>query len=60
MTKQQKAKVVYQEKYNKGCTINKSEMKRLIDENLNKITMEIRERKKYSDNTEGIVIEVRY
>lgn len=60
MTKQQKTKVVYQEKYNKGCTINKSEMKRLIDENINTITMEIRERKKYSDNTEGIVIEVRY
>jgi len=60
MAKQVKTKVVYKENYNKGTIINKTEMKRLIDENFDKITMEIRQRTKYSDDTEGIVIEVRY
>jgi len=60
MAKQTIPKVVYQENYNKGSIINKNEMKRLIDENFDKIIMEIRQRTKYSDGTEGIVIEVRY
>ncbi len=60
MAKQAKTKVVYQENYNKGSIINKNEMKRLIDENFDKVVMEIRQRTKYSDDTEGIVIEVRY
>ena len=60
MAKQVKTKVVYQENYKKGSIINKSEMKRIIDENFDKITMEIKQRTKYSDDTDGIVIEVRY
>ena len=60
MAKQTKSKVEYQENYNKGTVVNKGEMKRLIDENFDKIVMEIRQRTRYSDDTEGIVIEVRY
>lgn len=57
---QKKASIVYQEKYIKGNVINKHEMLRLITENIDKITIEMRERTSYSDKTEGIVIEVRY
>jgi hypothetical protein len=46
-----KTMVMCQEKYRKGTIINKKEMKRLIDENFDKITMEMRERTKYSDGT---------
>jgi hypothetical protein len=60
MAKQNKTKVVYQESYNKGSIINKSEVKRLIEENFDKIVMEIKQRTKYSDDTEGIVVEIRY
>lgn len=60
MEKQTKTKVIYQENYNKGSIINKTEMKRFIDENFDKICMEIKQRTKYSDDTEGIVIEFRY
>lgn len=55
-----KATIVYQEKYYKGNVINKQEMLRLISENIDKITMEMRERTAYSDKTEEIVISVRY
>lgn len=58
MTK--KSKIVYQEKYNKGSVIDKHEVKRLLNENLDKIVIEIRERTIYSDDTEGIVIELRF
>jgi hypothetical protein len=56
----EKTKVTYQEKYKKGNVINKKEMLRLITENIDKITIEIRERTAYSDKTEEIVISVRY
>jgi hypothetical protein len=52
--------VTYQEKYKKGNMINKKEMLRLITENIDKITIEMRERTTYSDKTEEIVISVRY
>jgi len=55
-----KSKIVYQEKYKKGSVVNKHEVKRILDENLDKILVEIRERTKYSDNTEGIVVELRF
>jgi hypothetical protein len=55
-----KPKLVYQEKYKKGNVINKTEMLRLITENIDKITIEMRERTAYSDKTEEIVISVRY
>jgi hypothetical protein len=55
-----KVSIVYQEKYKKGNIINKDEMKRLINDNIDAIKMEMRERTKYSDGTEGITIEVRY
>lgn len=54
------AKQLIKEKFKKGVVVNKTEMKRLIDENFDKITMEIRERVRYSDDTEGITIEIRY
>lgn len=56
----EKTKVTYQEKYKKGNVINKKEMLRLITENIDKITIEMRERTAYSDKTEEIVISVRY
>lgn len=55
-----KTKVNHQEKYKKGNVINKNEMLRLITENIDKITIEMRERTAYSDNTEEIIISVRY
>lgn len=60
MAKEVKAKAIYQEKYKKGTMVDKNEVKRLIDENIDKITMEMKERSKYSDGTEGIVIEIRF
>lgn len=53
-------KIVYQEKYKKGSVVNKHEVKRILDENLDKIVVEIRERTKYSDDTEGLVVEIRF
>lgn len=58
--KKQKATINYQEKYGKGNVINKNEMLRLISENIDKITIEMRERTAYSDKTEEIVISVRF
>lgn len=55
-----KAKVILQEKYKKGVVVDKNEIKRMIDENIEKIVIEIRETLKYSDGTEGIVIEIRF
>lgn len=49
-----------QEKYKKGVNINKQEVLRLLTENLDKITLEIRERTAYSDNTEELIISIRY
>lgn len=56
----EKVTINYQEKYKKGNVINKKEMLRLITENIDKITIEMRERTAYSDKTEEIVISVRY
>jgi len=58
--KEEKTTIVYQEKYKKGVFLNKEEVKRMIDENIDKMSMEMRERKKYSDGTEGLVLEIRY
>ena len=55
-----KPKLIYQKKYKKGNVINKKEMLKLITENIDKITIEMRERTKYSDDTEEIIISVRY
>ncbi len=55
-----KAKLTYQEKYKKGNVVNKKEILRLITENIDKITIEMRERTAYSDKTEEMVISVRY
>jgi phage-related protein len=51
---------LYQEKYKKGTIVNKREILRMISENIDKITIEMRERTVYLDKQEGIVIEVRY
>ena len=58
--KEEKTVVTYQEKYKKGVFVNKEEVKRMIDDNIEKMTMEMKERKKYSDGTEGLVLEIRY
>ncbi len=55
-----KVTIIYQEKYKKGNVINKQEMLRVIKQNIDKITIEMRERTKYSDETEEMVISVRY
>lgn len=53
-----KPKIVYREKYYNGTVVNKSEIQRLINENIDKITMEIKERTKYQDGKETIVIKI--
>lgn len=53
-----KPKIVYREKYYNGTVVNKSEIQRLINENIDKITMEIKERTKYQDGKEIIVIKI--
>ena len=58
--KEEKTVITYQEKYKKGVFVNKEEVKRMIDDNIDKMTMEMKERKKYSDGTEGLVLEIRY
>jgi hypothetical protein len=60
MAKKDKTTIKYQEKYYKGTVIDKEEILRLISDNIDKITIEIRERTAYSDKTEEIVISVRY
>jgi hypothetical protein len=60
MEKKIKTKVIYQENYKAGIVIDKFELKRLIDENLHKIRMEIKQRTKYSDETEEIVVKIRF
>lgn len=55
-----KAKLTYQEKYKKGNVVNKREILRMITENIDKITIELRERTAYDDKTEEMVISVRY
>jgi hypothetical protein len=55
-----KPRVILQEKYKKGVVVDKNEIKRMVDENIEKIVVEIRETLKYSDGTEGIVIEIRF
>lgn len=53
-----KPKIVYREKYYNGTVVNKSEIQRLINENIDKITTEIKERTKYQDGKESIVIKI--
>ena len=53
-----KPKIVYREKYYNGTAVNKSEIQRLINENIDKITTEIKERTKYQDGKETIVIKI--
>lgn len=53
-----KPKIVYREKYYNGTVVNKSEIQRLINENIDKITTEIKERTKYQDGKEIIVIKI--
>lgn len=54
-----KNNIKYQENYIKGCYIDKKEIKRIIDENFDKIVIEIRQRTIYSDDKEGILIEIK-
>lgn len=60
MEKKIKAKVIYQENYKAGVAVDKFELKRLIDENLDEIQMEMKQRIKYSDGTEEIVVKIRF
>lgn len=53
-------KVLYRENYNKNTMINKTEMKRLIDENFENISIFMKQRTKYSDGIESIVIEIKF
>ena len=53
-----KPKIVYREKYYNGTVVNKSEIQRLANENIDKITTEIKERTKYQDGKETIVIKI--
>lgn len=53
-----KPKIVYREKYYNGTVVNKSEIQRLINENIDKITTGIKERTKYQDGKESIVIKI--
>lgn len=55
-----KVTINYQEKYKKGNVINKNEVLRLITENIDKITIEMRSRTAFSDETEEMVISIRY
>ena len=56
----EKAKLTHQEKYKKGNVVNKKEILRMITENIDKITIELRERTAYSDKTEEMIISIRY
>jgi|LFRM01.2.fsa_nt_gb hypothetical protein len=60
MEKKIKAKAIYQENYKAGTVIDKIELKRLIDENIDGIQMEMKQRIKYSDGTEEIVVKIRF
>lgn len=56
-----KAKIVYQEKYKKGQVVmNNAETLRMLEENIKDIVATMRERTKYSDGTEEIVLSIRY
>ncbi len=55
-----KVTINLREKYKKGTVVNKQEVLRLISENIDKITIEMRERTAYSDNTEELTISIRY
>ena len=55
-----KAKMVLQEKYKKGVIANKTEIQRIINENIDKIVVELRETIKYDDGTESVVVEIRF
>lgn len=53
-------KIIVKAKYKKGNVINKHNMLKLINDNIDKITIEMRERTVYLDNTEEIIISVKY
>lgn len=55
-----KTNIKYREKYNKGRTVNKKEILRLMTENLDKMVIEMRERSSYSDGTEELIISIRF
>ena len=56
----EKVTINLREKYKKGSVINKQEILRMVTENIDKIIIELRERTAYSDNTEEVVISIRY
>ena len=53
-----KLKIVYSEKCYNGTVVNKSEIQRLTNENIDKITTGIKERTKYQDGKESVVIKI--
>ena len=53
-----KPKIVYSEKCYNGTVVNKSEIQRLANENIDKITTGIKERTKYQDGKESVVIKI--
>ena len=53
---QKKVSITYQEKYKRGSVIDEQEMLKFITENIDNITIEIREVTKYSDKKESMVI----
>lgn len=55
-----KSKIVLQQKYKKGVIANKTEIQRMINENIDKIVVELRETIKYDDGTESVVVEIRF
>lgn len=56
---QKKVSITYQEKYKKGSIIDKQEILNFITENIDNITIEIREITKYSDKKESMVIYIK-
>ena len=55
-----KNSITYQETYKKGTVVDKLEIKKMLDDNIDNIVVEMRERTKYSDGIEGIVIELKF
>lgn len=51
-------KVTYSEKYKKGLMIEPETCSNLIKKHSDTVSIELRERKTYSDGTESIIVEI--
>lgn len=53
-------KLIYQEKYRKGTFINERKILKLLTDNINKVSIEIRQKTISTDKGESLLIEIHF